>query len=260
MFVKFVLIKSLINTNLTNIFYNFKKFMEAKSMRKILLVLVACSLFLVAGGMQKNMKMKNFRAVSMKKAEILQNGKGKMFCPVCGMTLHMFYKTNHAAKVNGKIHQYCSMHCMVEEAVKNGTKPVNPQVVDNTTLKFIPATKAFYVVGSKKPGTMSMVSKYAFGTKQAAEKFKQKFGGKIMRYAELEPMAEKNLKKEIAGIRKKQDKQAKMGRKIYNLKCKMTKKRFKNPALAKTYIKEHNLCGNIKGKPFQAVALYLSGR
>ncbi len=229
-------------------------------MRKIFLMLVASSLLLVAGGMQKNMKMKNFRAVSMKKAEILQQGKGKMFCKVCGMTLPMFYKTNHAAKVNGKVHQYCSIHCMVEEAVKNGTKPVDPEVVDNTTLKFIPATKAFYVVGSKKPGTMSMVSKYAFGTKSAAQKFAKKFGGKIMSYAKLEPMVEKNLKKEMMGIKKKQAKMAKMGRKIYNKKCKMTKKRFTNPALAKIYIKEHNLCGKIKGKPFQAVALYLSGR
>ncbi len=229
-------------------------------MRKIFLMLVASSLLLVAGGMQKNMKMKNFRAVSMKKAEILQQGKGKMFCKVCGMTLPMFYKTNHAAKVNGKVHQYCSIHCMVEEAVNNDTKPVDPEVVDNTTLKFIPATKAFYVVGSKKPGTMSMVSKYAFGTKSAAQKFAKKFGGKIMSYAKLEPMVEKNLKKEIAGIRKKQAKMAKMGRKIYNKKCKITKERFTNPALAKTYIKSHNLCGKIKGKPFQAVALYLSGR
>ena len=227
-------------------------------MRKVLLVLVTFSLFLVAGGMQKNMK--NYRAVSMQKAQILQKGQGKIFCKVCGMTLPMFYKTNHAAKVNGKIHQYCSIHCMVEEAVKNGGDPVDPQVVDNTLLKFISATKAFYVVGSKKPGTMSMVSKYAFGTRSAAEAFAKKFGGKIMRYAKLEKMVKKNLKKEIAGIRKKQAKMAKMGRKIYNKKCKITKKRFDNPALAKIYIKKQNLCGNIKGKQFQAVALYLSGR
>ncbi len=229
-------------------------------MKKILLILVAFSLFLVAGDMQKNMKMKNFRAVPMKKAEILQSGKGKMFCTVCGMTLPMFYKTNHAAKVNGKIHQYCSIHCMVEEAVKNGGDPVDPQVVDNTTLKFMNAEQAYYVVGSKKPGTMSMVSKYAFGTKSAAEAFAKKFGGKIMRYSKLEAMVKKNLKKEMMGIHKKQAKMAKMGKKIYHKKCKMTKKRFDNPAMAKIYIKEHNLCGKIKGKPFQAVALYLSGR
>ena len=109
--------------------------------------MVAFSLFLVAGDMQKNMKMKNFRAVPMKKAEILQSGKGKMFCTVCGMTLPMFYKTNHAAKIDGKVHQYCSIHCMVEEAAKHGMNPVDPQVVDNTTLKFIDANQAYYVVG-----------------------------------------------------------------------------------------------------------------
>ncbi len=227
-------------------------------MRKILLILVTFSLFLVAGGMQKNMK--NYRAVPMKKAQILQKGPGKMFCKVCGMTLPMFYRTNHAAKVDGKVHQYCSMHCMVEEAVKNGGDPVDPQVVDNTTLKFINANNAYYVVGSKKPGTMSMVSKYAFGTKSAAQAFAKKFGGKIMRYAKLEKMVKKNLKKEIAGIRKKQAKMAKMGKMIYNKMCKVTKKRFKNPAMAKIYIKEHALCGKIKGKKFQAVALYLTGR
>jgi len=227
-------------------------------MRKILLILVTFSLFLVAGGMQKNMK--NYRAVPMKKAQILQKGPGKMFCKVCGMTLPMFYRTNHAAKVDGKVHQYCSMHCMVEEAVKNGGDPVDPQVVDNTSLKFIHANKAYYVVGSKKPGTMSMVSKYAFGTKSAAQTFAKKFGGEIMRYAKLEKMVKKNLKKEIASIRKKQTKMAKMGKMIYNKKCKITKKRFKNPVMAKIYIKEHALCGRIKGKPFQAVALYLTGR
>ena len=229
-------------------------------MKKILLILVAFSLFLVAGDMQKNMKMKNFRMVPMQKAQILQNGKGKMFCTVCGMTLPMFYKTNHAAKIDGKVHQYCSIHCMVEEAEKHGMDPVDPQVVDNTTLKFISADKAYYVVGSKKPATMSMVSKYAFGTKSAAETFAKKFGGKIMNYSTVLKIVKKHLKKEMMGIKKKQAKMAKMGKKIYNKKCKMTNKRFANPALAKTYIKGHNLCGKIKGKPFQAVALYLSGR
>ncbi|NOX16209.1 MAG: hypothetical protein GXP61_09360 [Epsilonproteobacteria bacterium] len=225
-------------------------------MKKILLILVAFSFVLVAG----DMKMKDFRAVNAKKAVILQSGKAKKFCTVCGMTLPMFYKTNYAAKVNGKIHQYCSMHCMVEEAMKNGMGPVSPQVVNITTLKFIDATKAFYVVGSSKPATMSMVSKYAFGTKSAATAFAKKFGGKIMKYAKLEKIAKQNLDKETMGIRKKQAKMAKMGMKIYNKMCKQTKQRFSSPALAKTYIKEKKLCGNIKGKKFQAVGLFLSRR
>ncbi len=225
-------------------------------MKKILLILVTFSFVLVAG----NMEMKDFRTVNVKKVMILQSGKTKKFCAVCGMTLPMFYKTNYTAKVNGKIHQYCSIHCMVEEAMKNGIDPVSPQVVDNSTLKFIDATKAFYVVGSSKPATMSKVSKYAFGTKSAATTFAKQFGGKIMKYAKLEKIVKQNLKKETMGIRKKQAKMAKMGMKIYNKMCKQTKQRFTAPALAKAYIKEKKLCGNVKGKKFQAVALYLSGR
>ncbi len=230
-------------------------------MKKIILSLLAVSLMLVAGDMSKSkMVMKDYRAVPVSKAVVLQKGKAKEFCPVCGMTLPMFYRTNHAAKVGGQEHQYCSIHCMIEEAVKNGKEVVDPEVVDNTTLKFIDANKAFYVVGSSKPATMSMVSKYAFGTKSAAEAFTKKFGGKIMRYTQVAKMVKVNLKKEIMGVRKNQAKMAKMGMKIYKKMCKKTNKRFRTPAEAKVFIQENNLCGKIKGKHFQAVALYLSGR
>ncbi len=101
---------------------------------------------------------------------VLSNYDSTMFMPlinkvaeICGKD----YLYESGAKVNGKEHQYCSIHCMIEEAVKNGKEVVDPQVVDNTTLKFIDANKAYYVVGSSKPATMSMVSKYAFGTKGA---------------------------------------------------------------------------------------------
>jgi len=61
---------------------------------------------------QKALKMpKNFRAVPMQEAKILQDGEEKMFCPKCGMTLPMFYKTNHLATIDGKTKQFCSMHC-----------------------------------------------------------------------------------------------------------------------------------------------------
>ncbi|WP_458701018.1 nitrous oxide reductase accessory protein NosL [Sulfurospirillum sp. 1307] len=220
-------------------------------MRKIFLGFFALTLMLSAG---------NFRAVPMDKAEILQSGKTKMFCNVCGMTLPMFYKTNHAADIDGKTHQYCSIHCMFEEAMSKGVEVKNPRVVDNDTLKFMDATKAYYVVGSKQPGTMSAVSKYAFGTKSGAENFVKKFGGKIMSFNEVATLVKKNLKKEIAMIKKRQAKAAKKGMKIYNEMCKKTDKRFDNPALAKSYIKMNKLCGKLKGKPLQQVALYLSNR
>ena len=55
----------------------------------------------------------------IKKAILLKKGKDKLFCSVCGMNLAMFYKTNHAAEVDGKVQQFCSMHCLVEATLKH---------------------------------------------------------------------------------------------------------------------------------------------
>ena len=203
--------------------------------------------------------MKMYQSVPVEKATILQKGDAKMFCPKCGMTLPMFYKTNHVATdENEVVKQYCSIHCLVEDALSHKLKDM--KVVDNTTLKFIPVEDAYYVVGSQKKGTMTMVSKYAFGTKKAASEFQKKYGGKIMRFDDVYEMVEKNLKKESAMIAKKQHKMAKMGGMIYKKMCKDDGKRFKTPAQAKAHIKSTGICGDLKGKKLQAVGLYLSGK
>jgi len=233
-------------------------------MKKLLVFLVTLFTFAYAQmqgmpEMKKGMKMHNFRAVPFKKAQILQDGKAKMFCSKCGMTLPMFYKTNHAAKVDGKMQQFCSMHCLVE-AMSSGAKVSDIKVVDNTTLKFIPVDKAWYVVGSSKPATMSKVSKYAFGTKEAAQKFAKENGGKVMRFSEVLAMAKKAFEKESKMIKMKQAKMAKMGEKIYKSRCKPILEKFNSTAEAKAYIKANSSCGDIKGKPLQAVGLYLKSR
>lgn len=201
-----------------------------------------------------------YQAVPVSKATILQSGKDKAYCPNCGMTLRMFYKTNHSATVNGKVRQYCSMHCLAEDAVK-GLNPKDIKVVDNTTLKFIPANKAYYVVGSNKPATMSKVSKYAFGTKKAALKFAEKFGGKVMSFNEAFAMAKKAYKKEAIMISKKQHMMAMKGKMMFKKKCHLegTMPKFDSTAKAKAYIKKSGICGKIMGKPLQAIGLYLSG-
>ena len=211
-------------------------------------------------GMKKGMKMpKNYRMVPMDKAQILQQGDAKMYCPKCGMTLPMFYRTNHAATVDGNVEQFCSIHCLVEE-MKSGKKVTDVKVVDNSTLKFIDAAKAFYVVGSKKPGTMSKVSKYAFGTKEAAEKFAAEFGGELKSYDEVLKMVQDNFDKEAKMIAMKQAKAAQKGEMIFKKKCKPVDQKFTTAAEAKAYVKANNVCGDIKGKPLQAVGLYLKSR
>jgi len=203
----------------------------------------------------------NFRAVSKDQAQMLQDGKNKAYCPICGMTLSSFYKTNHAADDSkGNTNQYCSIVCAIEDAVVNGKKLSNYRVVDNTTLKFIDSNKAFFVVGSNKPGTMSVVSKYAFGTKAAAQKFAKMNGGEVMNFDALYKKVEADLAKDLAATKKRQAKAAKKGKMIYNKMCKKTDKRFERVADAKSFITTSGICGKIKGKPHQQVALFLSGR
>jgi len=232
-------------------------------MKKIIASILILSSLVYAGNMndgKAKKQMKMFQSVPMDKAVILQDGKAKMYCPSCGMTLPMFYRTNHAATVNGHTKQYCSIHCLSEDKMKNGADVKDIKVVDNKTLKFIDANSATYVVGSSKKGTMTMKSKYAFAKKKDAQKFADKFGGKIMKFKGANKIALKGLDKEIAMISKKQAKMAKKGEMMYNKMCKKTDLKFASTAEAKAFVKSSKICGDMKGKKLQAVGIYLGRR
>jgi len=201
--------------------------------------------------------MKMFQSVPKGKATLLQEGKAKMFCPECGMTLPMFYKTNHVATVGGKVKQYCSIHCLVEDMQK-GSKVTDIKVVDVTTLKFVPAKEATYVVGSHKKGTMSRVSKYAFAKKADAEAFAKANGGKVTDFKGALEAAKGDFAKDSKMISKKQTMMAQKGEMIYGKMCQKTDKKFASTAEAKAFIMDNKLCKGLNGKQLQAVGLYLS--
>ena len=51
---------------------------------------------------------------------------------------------------------------------------------------------------------------------------------------------------------------AKKGEGIYKTKCKQTElPKFDSVADAKSYIKESNICGDLRGKPLQVLGIYL---
>lgn len=127
----------------------------------------------------KMMHKKMFQSVNPDQAVLVQKGDQKMHCVRCGMNLVKFYKTSHIAQDGNEKRQYCSLHCLVEH-LNEGAELKNPQVIDVSTLKPIPVLQAYYVVGSDVHGTMSRVSKYAFGTLEAAKAFQAKHGGNIM--------------------------------------------------------------------------------
>jgi len=231
-------------------------------MKKILLTLLTLGTIATFGQAEdakpKKM-MKMFQAVPAGQATILQEGKAKMFCPECGMTLPMFYKTNHAATVDGKVKQYCSLHCIVEDTQK-GSKLTDIKVVDVTSLKFIPVEKATYVVGSGKKGTMTMVSKYAFAKKADAQAFAKANGGKVVDYNGAYKAAEKDFTKDSKMVAKNQAMMTKKGEMIYNKMCQKTDKKFATTAEAKSFIVENKLCKDLDAKQMQAVGLYLKNR
>jgi nitrous oxide reductase accessory protein NosL len=136
------------------------------------------------------MNRSKFQTVPVQQAMLLQKSDS---CAICGMHLPTFYKTNHAADTKDGIKQYCSLHCVVKDNEFNKTDLKNLKVVDTDSLKFISALDAFYVVGSKKSGTMSMVSKYAFSTKAKAEAFAKEFGGKVMKFYDAYKEATKDF-------------------------------------------------------------------
>jgi copper chaperone NosL len=238
-------------------------------MKKIVLLLAAL-VMVSSNGFAEEMKheMKansgkkmptRFQAVSPDKAVILQEGENKMYCPKCGMTLPMFYKTNHAAHVDGKNEQFCSIHCLAE-AMADGGKVTGIKVIDNTTLEFIDVIKSWYVVGSSKPGTMSITSKYAFGKKDDAEKFAKEFGGKVMTFYAVLDSVKSTLAQESAMIQKKQAMMAQKGEMMYNNMCTPFDANFTSTSDAKTYLTTQKPCGEIKGKQLQAIGLYLNSR
>ena len=217
-----------------------------------------CASAMKSGEKPKKM-MKMFQSVPKEKATILQKGDAKMFCPECGMALPMFYKTNHVATVDGKVKQYCSIHCVVED-MKKGSKLENIKVVDLNSLKFIDAGKAYYVVGSSKKGTMTAVSKYAFASKVNADAFAKDNGGEVVDFKGAMKAAEADFDRDSDMIAKKQAMMAQKGEKIYGKMCQKTDKKFATTAEAKAFIMANRLCKGLNGKQLQMVGLYLKSR
>ncbi len=215
-------------------------------MKPSFFAIVLAVLLLTAPVVQAQM----FQTVPADEAQLLQSGPGKLYCPSCGMNLVKFYKTSHA---RGE-HQYCSMHCLVDDNADAG----GAQVVDVTSLKFIPVEKAHYVVGSEVKGTMTMTSKYAFAEKADAEAFAGKNGGEVMDFAAAEAMARKALEKENQMITRKRSKMAEKGAKIFSTMCSDADlPQFSSIAEAKTHLASSGACGELNDGQYQAVAIYL---
>lgn len=201
-----------------------------------------------------------FTKKATNQVQLLQAGSEKNWCPVCGMKLENFYKTNYAAKLeNGTQRQYCSMHSLIEDINEYGIDEKSILVIDVKSEKFVKASEAFYVLGSKIKGTMSQISKLAFLNKEDAMNFQKKYGGKIVDFQSALKHARTNLKTDTRILKtKKLKKVYPMGAKIYKKRCKeINPSDFIEINELKAHIKENKICKNIKEKQLQALSLYL---
>ncbi len=208
-----------------------------------------------------NLNAAGFSKVATGEPILTQIGKEKHWCPVCGMSIKAFYKTSHTSKLHNETpRQYCSIRCLAVDMQEYGIDTNHIKVIDASTQKMIDATTAFYVVGSKVPGTMTKVSKLAFKSEADAKEFVAKKKGKIVDFKTALSMAQKSLKSDIAMITKKKEKKIyPMGKKIFTKMCKqdIDPKNYIEINELKAAIKTEKLCKPLKEKQLQALSLYL---
>lgn len=117
-------------------------------------------------------------------------------CPNCGMNRNMWARTRHVFKNSEGEHYTCSIHCLADMSARSGEAPEVVRVaVYLSPEKMIPASQAYYVVGSKAPGTMTMVSKPAFAGKADADAFAAQCGGNVVQFQQALAAATKPLPK-----------------------------------------------------------------
>jgi copper chaperone NosL len=112
------------------------------------------------------------------KAPDVQNAPS---CKLCGMDRDQFgYSRVLIEYDDGSTFGACSIHCAAVDLVLNIDKtPKSLQVGDYGTKKLIDAETATWVIGGNKPGVMTKRAKWAFETKEDAEKYVKENGGQV---------------------------------------------------------------------------------
>jgi copper chaperone NosL len=126
-------------------------------------------------------------------------------CKYCGM---MKAKFGHSWMVidydDGSKTEACSVHCAAMDLALNIDKtPKAIMVGDCNSKKLIDAEKAYWVIGGDKMGVMTMRPKWAFETKEAADKFISENGGKPATFDDAVKAAFEDMYDDTKMIRKK---------------------------------------------------------
>lgn len=107
-------------------------------------------------------------------------------CRHCGMDRKAFgYSRMLVEYRGGEQVGTCSLHCTVTELDgSNGREIISLKVADRDTRELIDAEKAVWVIGGTKRGVMTKQPKWAFATREAAQKFVENYGGVVAGWKE----------------------------------------------------------------------------
>jgi len=137
------------------------------------------------------------------------------WCPLCSMNLKMFWKTNQWLTFSdGKRTGYCSMHCASKVYEKRPTHIDQWEVADYDMKTLINAQRAYFLIGSDLPGTMTPVSKVAFASLNVAKSYQKGHGGDIGALDDALTRAIEGRGEDMALIKKKKAKMSAMGKKV----------------------------------------------
>lgn len=105
---------------------------------------------------------------------------------------------------DGSKTEACSVHCAAMDLALNIDKtPKAIMVGDYNSKKLIDAEKAHWVIGGDKMGVMTMRAKWAFETKDGADKFISEHGGKPATFDDAVKAAFEDMYDDTKMIRKK---------------------------------------------------------
>jgi len=121
------------------------------------------------------------------------------YCAYCGMDRKAYGFSRMLIQYeDGTEVGVCSLHCaLIEMDAHQGRKVKALLVADRNTRTLIDAEKAVWVLGGKKGGVMTKRAKWAFASKDAADKFIAAYGGKIVSWDEALAAAREDLTKEV---------------------------------------------------------------
>lgn len=108
-------------------------------------------------------------------------------CAKCGMFRKAFgYSRMLVQFEDGGEIGVCSVHCAVLALKANQGRKVKALLVaDRGTRELLEAEKAIWTMGGKKPGVMTNLPKWAFGSREAAEEFVRVNGGEIVAWEDV---------------------------------------------------------------------------